>query len=293
MSTFSQLNFKFGQCKLQATSATRLDLTSHDGGNILVQNVTTGQYYPIALGPGGSTGQELFNGTAFVEGVANQSLASNTLYSVYLKDIDGNETRVKMDFYRTFSGYNPTVEGNGLFVGNTGGPNIGLMYLGQVYTDNNNVTSVLAPAKDLKHRTYSHFLPWTFGFQTTTQVIKMRQATDISTLIPTILTVSEGISEGPEAYGSINFYSDKQNDLVTYQIEVSGTAIDGAGGSVAWSSLSPIQYATIGHTYNWQQLSAFWASAPPIGVFTIKPVITYSGTGNLVVRTQLCGRITL
>src|SRR5947209_9173701 len=170
MSTFSQLNYKHGAAKLQSSSSTVLSLTGNDGGNILVQSATTGNFMPVALGPAGIN-QNLFNGTADVMFQPNQSLQAQTLYSVYLRNLDGTESGCVMSFWPTFQGYNPTIissgDGMGMYVANTGGVNVGLMYLGQVFTGASDISTVIGPAASMRQPCYSQFNPWKFGFQTT------------------------------------------------------------------------------------------------------------------------------
>lgn len=295
MSLFSQSNFKHGACKLQASTGTMLSLTSNDGGNLLIQNAVTGELYPVATGPGGMPNQELFNNTACVEGVSNQSLLLNTLYSVYIRDTNGNENYIKFEFWRTFSGYNPTLNGDGLYIGRTGGPNIGLMYVGQLYTGDGDIRSVLDPTlKDLKQFCYSHFNPWTFGWQTKTVEVSGTESSNWESQLPSIVTVTEGLSESPKASGFVNYYATLPGGYISYFIRVKGTGVDELTGSSEWCVDSPIQYGSpMGAAYRWSSLTANWLSAPPIGVYTIQPVIKYVGPGNIVFRTQLLGELTL
>lgn len=296
MSIFSQLNFKHGAAKLQSASSSLLCLTSNDGGEILVQSAVTGDLIPIALSPGGIN-QELFNATASVMGTPNQTLAANTLYSVYLKNLDGLETGCVLDFWPTFSGYNPTLQANGMYIGNTGGPNIGLMYVGQIWTGSSNISTVISPADHMAQPCYSHFNPWTFGFQTNeVQLTSFVQANSGVQSTPSILTVTEGISECPGFTGLLNFYANTAASIggyVTFYIQVSGTGINGSGGSTAWTVNSPVQFLTIKNDNTWYSLSAEWMSAPPIGVYTAKPYIAYTGAGSLTIHTSLLGKLSL
>lgn len=291
MSAFSQQNFKHGVAKLQSATPTLLCLTGNDGGNILVQSATTGEYMPVSLGPAGRN-QECFNNTAYVKGVPNQSLAPNTLYSVYLRNFDGTEDGSRLDFWPTFEGFNPTIDPNGLYVGNTGGINIGLMYLGQLWSGDSNISTLIAPSMHMRQPCYSHFNPWTFGFQT--DVLQSNAFTSGMSgpqPAPTILTVTEGISESPSFSGLLNFYGNDPSTiggLVTYCLEVSGTSIDGP-----WSVRSPIQYHTITKDNAWVTLVANWNSAPPIGVYTARPVISYSGSGSILFRSSILGNLSL
>ena len=288
--------FKHGAAKLQSGSSSQLCLTSNDGGMILAQSALTGDFMPIPLGPGGLN-QECFNNTACVMGTVNQSLAANTLYSVYLRNLDGTTWNNRLEFWPTFSGFNPTLQGNGLYVGNTGGVNIGLMYLGQLWTANSDIATVIAPAENLKQPCYSHFNPWTFGFQTTfKQCNNFTQGMSGTQSSPSILTVTEGLSESPEFSASLQFYGNAANTIggyVTFGIEVSGTAINGAGGSTPWSVTTELQRWTITKDNQWITLTANWMSAPPIGVYTAKPVINYTGSGSILYRCGLLGKLSL
>ncbi len=288
--------FKHGAAKLQSGTSSQLCLTSNDGGMILAQSATTGDFTPFSLSPAGRN-VECFNGTCYVEGVANQSLQPNTLYSVYLHNLDGTDANCQLQFWRTFQGFNPTIDPHGIYVGNTGGINIGLTYLGQLYTGNSNISTLIAPGEHLQQPCYSHYNPWTFGFQTTdVQCNAFHQAMSGVQQSPTILTVTEGISESPEFVGHLNFYG---NDVLTiggtvsYFIQVSGTAINGNGGSQAWTVSSPTQYLTIGKDNQWYSLTANWMSAPPIGVYVARPVISYTGNGSILYRTSILGKLSL
>lgn len=295
MSIFSQLNFKHGTAKLQSASSSLLCLTGNDGGNILVQDAISGNYMPVALSPFGIN-QELFNGTAHVEGVANQTLTANTLYSVYLKNPDGIEANSYLEFWRTFSGFNPTIDPNGLYVGNTGGINISLMYVGQIWTGNSDISTIVALTAHLKQPCYSHFNPWHFGFQTTTLTINsFTQANNGVQNGLSILSVTEGISECFEVSGFVGVYgvSLSASTTIQYQIQVSGTCINGSGGSAAWTSLSPAKYLTIPATSQWVNIEAEWMSAPPIGVYVIQPVISLLNPATCIIQTALLGKLSL
>lgn len=283
--------FKHGAAKLQTGTPTQLCLTSNDGGMILVQNAVTGDYMPVSLSPAGRN-VECFNNTACVEGVENQSLAPNTLYSVYLRNLDGTEENCRLEFWRTFQGHNPTIDMNGLYVGNTGGINVGLMYLGQLWTGNSNVGTRIAPQPDLYQPCYSHFNPWKFGFQSTVVQLNGFNAQSSGVIAsPSILTVTEGISDCPEISAALNFYGNDPSTIggyVTFCIEVKGQSVDGA-----WSVRSPEQRWTITKDNAWISLNAQWMSAPPIGVYTARPVITYQGGGSLTCQVQLLGKLYL
>lgn len=288
--------FKNGAAKLQTGSSSQLCLTGNDGGMILVQSASTGDFMPISLSPAGRN-VECFNGTCYVEGVANQSLQPNTLYSVYLHNLDGTDANCQLQFWRTFSGFNPTINPNGIYVGNTGGINIGLTYLGQLYTGNSDISTRIAPADHLYQPCYSHFNPWNFGFQTTdVQCNAFNQGMSGVQQAPTILTVTEGISECPDIFGTLNFYGNDPSTIggtVSYCIQVSGTAINGSGGSQPWTSSSPMQYLTITKDNAWMSIISKWQSAPPIGVYVVRPIINYTGSGSILYRTNLLGNIYL
>jgi len=290
MSQFSQQNFKFGAAKLQASNKSLLSLTSNDGGEMLVQSATSGDYISVALGPGGLN-QECFNGTAIVNGQQNQSLLSNTLYSVYLRNLDGNEYNCKLEFWETFKGHNPIIEGNGLYVANTGGVNIGLMYLGQVFTQNNDISTLIFASAHLKQCVYSHFNPWKLGFQTDVIPTTLNENASGRQVAPTILTVTEGIADAQDISASINFYGTHSQVLISFCIEVNGTAIDEKGGSQHWMLRSPLQYLTIANANCWYQLNANFMSAPPIGVYTVYPIINYKGPGSITCHTQILGKL--
>lgn len=287
MSTFSQLNFKHGAAKLQSASSSLLCLTSNDGGELLVQSATTGKWMPLTLSPAGLN-QELFNNTACVEGVPNKSLSPNTLYSVYIKNLDGTEAGCKMDFYRTFAGFNPGIDISGIYIGNTGGPNIGLTYVGQVFTGNNDISTIIGPCPNMRQPVYSHFNPWTFGFQSTSVIIPNFTQANNGPTGPSILTVTEGISESPEFTALCGTYALTLPQTIEFYIEVSGMSITGP-----WSSRSPSQYFTCNHTSSWFTMVANWMSAPPIGVYTARPVIKLLNPGTCYISTSILGKLTL
>lgn len=288
--------FKHGAAKLQSGSSSQLCLTGNDGGMILAQSATSGDFTPYSLSPAGRN-VECFNGSCCVEGVPSQSLQPNTLYSVYLHNLDGTDANCQLQFWRTFAGFNPTIDPHGIYVGNTGGINIGLTYLGQLYTGSSNISTLVAPGEHLQQPCYSHYNPWTFGFQTTfKQVNSFTQGMSGTQSSPSILTVTEGVSESPEFTGTLQFYGNASNTIggyVTFGIEVSGTAINGVGGSTPWSVTTELQRWTITKDNQWITLTANWMSAPPIGVYTAKPVINYTGAGSLLYRCGLLGKLSL
>jgi hypothetical protein len=288
MSTFSQQNYRHGNARLNANDSSNLALVSNDGGEILVQNSSTGDYFPVALYPSGIV-QNLFNNTAYVMGTANQSLSSNTLYSVYLMNLDGTESGCVMDFWPTFSGYNPIIESNGMFVANTGGVDIGKMYLGQIWTGSSNIQTVMT-GDNLQQCAFSHFNPWCFGFQTNQNNVNFSPSMNGAQSSPSILFASEGIVGCSVIHGQLIIVGNNVGSTINFSIQVSGTAIDGSGGSQSWTVSSPMVNKTITTTNCCETLSAVWMSAPPIGIYTAKPVINLN-SGSATIACSLLGEI--
>ncbi len=276
MDNFSQVNFKHGCAKLQSASSSLLCLTSNDGGELLIYNTETKDYMPVPLGPGGIN-QELFNNSANVEDILNSSLKPNTLYSVYLN------SDCTLRFYETFKRGNPTLDGYGIYIH----PINKSVYVGQVYSGNNNISTIITPSIHMQQPCYSHFNPWLFGFQTTVLIgNKFTKSMNGVQQYPSLLTVTEGISECFKINGSLNFKGGFFG-TISYCIEVNGTSIDGP-----WVSSSPKQTVSTKH-FSWQLLTATWMSAPPIGVYTVKPVIEFTGFGKLEYKTHLLGELSL
>lgn len=294
MSIFSQLNFKFGAAKLNSNNANELALVGNDGGEILVYSPITSDFISCALNPGGLV-QNLFNNTCYIMGVANQTAAANTLYSVYLRNLDGTENGCVMDLWPTLSGYNPDLNNSNMYIKTIN--DVPLIYLGQVWTGSSDISTIISPATDLRQPCYSHFNPWNFGFQSTVvQSSPFTQGMSGVQSSPSILTVTEGISECPSFHASLNFYGNDPatvGGFVEFYIQVSGQCIDGAGGGTTWTSNSPTQYLTVKNHSTFYQMTAEWMSAPPIGVYTAKLVVNYTGSGSLLYRSQMLGRLSL
>ncbi len=277
--------YKHGKCKLQCGVPSLLCLTSHDGGSLVVQSATTGEYIPIKLGPEGLN-QECFNNTAVVDEQENKSLVPNTLYSVFVRNLDGTEEGNRLEFITSCQGFNPLIiESNGFYVANTGGPNIGLMYVGQVFSGNSDMSSHMAPSKYLTCPVSSHFNEWNFGFQST-PIIKSNftPANNGLQTDPTILFVTEGISSCPTIQATLDFLPLVDNTTFEFCIHVSGQTITGS-----WVTTSIVRYCT-GKFGNWTNIDALWQSAPPVGVYTAKLVINCL-SGRADIRSSMLGNI--
>lgn len=283
-----------GQCYLTASTNSLLSLSGWHGGNLYVKSVTTGDYLELALGPNG-IGQELFNGTAYVHGVPNQSLAPDSLYSVYVRNLNGlpyiGPPHNVLDFYVTFAGYDIQTNGDCITIGPP--PIDNLTYVGLVFTGNSNISTVIGPSDHMRQTVYSHYNQIFLGFQSNVvSVSGFTQGMSGIQASPSILLVTEGLSDCPVIDGTLNFHCNVEDgDYVSYQIVVKGTAINGTGGFQPWESRSPLQFHSVTKANRWQQLTATWQSAPPIGVYTAYPVINYFGSGSLTYRTQLLGKL--
>ncbi len=302
MSQFSQLNFKHGTGKLQASTSSMLSLTSQDGGNVLVKSAIDGSYIPVDLNPAGLN-QECFNNTAYVSGIPNQSLSSNTLYSVYLRNLDGNTTPNPasniFDFYPTLSNGQPgSIDMNGLYLG----PNTTsqYMYLGQVYTGNNDLSPIIGSAADMRQNVFSHIgQVWTLGYQTTNVCNNsFTMANNGIQSSPSIFTVTEGVCECPEFTGTINFLSTSTppaNTYIAFCLQITGQGIDHMGGGGSYSVQSPLQYLTIRNAFEWQQGIVKWKSAPSIGTCKARLYIMLNSSANITLwmNMNILGNITL
>lgn len=81
-----------------------INLSNFDGGGLILQSPLTGGFRMCRMGGAGIT-QNFFNGTAYIEGVANQSAASDTWYFVYVFNANGdNEFDWKFDLSATVDG---------------------------------------------------------------------------------------------------------------------------------------------------------------------------------------------
>lgn len=278
-------SFKHGTAKLQASTSTMVSIGGNDGGAILIQSATTKDYQ---LSTNFGLSQELFNNTANIEGISNQSLSPNTLYSVYIANIDGKEWNNELQFWPTFDNNNPTLENNGLYVNSKNGST----YLGQIYTNNCNIITVMGSTENLVQNCYSHFNPWSFGFQTTQVSGSFKKSMSGSQSTPSILTVTEGISDCPIFNGQLTFKGGCPGSTVSYYIKVEGTSIGAIGGS-NWVCNSPIQTVKILNPFRTHVLNSMWGSAPPIGIYKATPVIIYTGIIPLIYSTELLGQLYL
>lgn len=290
MTILTRESYKQGKCKLQSGTSSLLCLTSHDGGSLMVQSATTGEYIQVDLDPGGLN-QELFNNTCVINGVENKSASPNTLYSVYVRNLSGNTYKSdnRLELWET-KDFLPTLESQGFFVANTGGPNVGLMYVGLVYTGNSNISTILAPGLNLRCPVYSHFNPWAFGFQTTTAInSNFTQSNNGVQNNPSIFFVTEGLMDCPLIIATVNFYSSVSKTFEV-ALNISGEGKSEGTAYGPWNQNTQSVFVTA-PANSWQQVVVSWMSAPPTGHYTAKPIINMLNSGTATVRVHMLGHI--
>lgn len=269
--------FAHGMYKLQAGTSTTIDLGSNDGGAIIGSNSNNGGRRLVQLGPSGFCSQNLFNGTANVAGTLNQSILNNTLYAVYLNPQTTSTplappANTCLSFWPTASGYNPTLDANGVLILDSGGPNPAYIYVGLVYAIGGSITNNIGPAATMNNSVYSHsgLSMWAFGYQSTLVSESYNSATLTTQTTPAIGGPTEGIANSPWADVDASITC---TATTSARIQVSGTTYSGS----TFTSNSPTLPVSIGTNIPFHLV---WESAPPMGYYTAQVQFASAGAAS-------------
>ena len=290
--SFKNSIFGNGKVKLQANGTSTIALTQNDGQSLLMWNSTTSSYRLVACPT--VVNSSLFTNVNYVEGVANQSLAANQLYAVYVfNKTPSNVNDVALDFYRMYTGVNaeawtPTLNDLGIYtkrsaIGSNTADN-SRTYVGMMWTGNSDVSTSFG-GTTIRNVIQSHYNLWPFPAETDT--VSVGGFTSTSTSLqssPQAIIVTEGLEELPFFEVFANYKNSTAGAVATLGLSISGTSFNGTAfnaTSKLWSQTASTANKPFG-------MHASWGVAVPMGVFTVKPIITVdSGTASFDIHMKV------
>lgn len=242
----------------------------------------------------------LFAGnTTIVNGVANQNLAADKLYSVYVRNATPtNQYDNVLEFWESYSGVGviawiPTTCNMGTYCKSqsAGGAQPGdpaYTYVGIVYTKGGSVETVIAPAAAMGSRVYPHFPKnrWKFGYQTTVVSNATSSAVLTTQTTPSIDSTTEGISDSPRFDAKAMATCDTSGAIVSFRISINGVAYNGN----TFTATSPTTTNTVSSAGLPVPLTAYWESAPSMGWLQARTDIAVS-VGSCTFDTNILGHI--
>lgn len=271
-----------GSVVLGISGSTGVALNPWDGGCLLVWNPTTEAYRMVRLN-GSLTQANLFNSTAYVDGVANQSLSLDTFYFVYVFNVDGaNPFDLAFDFSETVQGVNDF----GLLVKSDDDTRT---LVGWLYTGAGDMEFV-GSGPDCSILVHSRYNPTllqaqTFGIDetgvTNTYVdvdgCKISMVVDAATCLPAFFV---------KGY----FSSDTNNATGFVRLHLTGISIDGAGASTPIDSFVGEMVATAEVAGTNASLATQYGQALSIGYLDVQVQVKCSA-GNGAFHMDLLGTV--
>ena len=236
--------------------------------------------------------------STFVNGAANQNLAANKLYSVYVNNLSPtNQYDNRLEFWETYSGvgvaaWNPTINEIGIYVkpatAGGGSADNTRTYVGTCWTGPSDISNAIAPAASMASRCYAHFpmSRWKFGYQTTVVGNTALSSTLTTQTTPVIGSITEGISDSPRFDAKANAVCTTAGATASFRISISGTAFNGT----PFITTSPTASATVPVANGTVFLTASWESAPPIGFYEARTDIAVSA-GTCTFVTNILGHL--
>ncbi len=294
---FDQALFPHGTAKLQSDGATSISLTQEDGKGLLLWNPTIEAFRPHMFAV--VTEANVFANQNYVEGVANQALANNQMYAVYLHDTGGADGIV-LDFWREYTGpgahaWGPIVNQLGFYVKPTtaGGstPDNTRTYVGMVMTGTGSVATTLTGAA-ITQVVMSHHKVWRFPVQTD-QVNTNSSATAHGawrTLpSPTFEFVTEGITDTGLILGIVNFALPGAG-IIYARLKMTLTQFDGQTQVLYGQQMA--SYRSAGG--EWDCMTLYGGSAIPWCHCKVEIEINHTasgGSGNASIDAAIAGYI--
>lgn len=294
---FEDTPFGHGRVKLQAAAPHDLSISQEDGQGLLMWNSTTSSWRMVRL-PSITVADIFAGNTTTVNGVANQNVSTNQLYSIYVRNLTAtNQYDNTLEFWSTYLGvsvlgWNPTICDLGIYGKPTvaGGSTCDNAYtfVGTVWTGAGSITNAIAPAAAMGNFVYAHFPSsrWKFGYQTTVVSNSTSSAVLATQTTPSIGSVTEAISDSPRFDAKAVATCDTAGATASFRISISGTSFNGA----AFTATSPTYTAGVPSAGIPVHLTAAWESAPPMGFYTAKTDIAVS-VGSCTFATDILGHL--
>lgn len=287
-STFKQSIAAHHLNKLQSASATALNLDQDNGHGLLLWNPLTSAFRMVNT-PSIAIAN-VFSAVNNVEGVANQPLVANQMYSVYVRNTDGgNEQAVEMSFWRTNIGagvgWDPVTNEYGFYVKPASVGRVGIdntyTYVGMIYTGGTSVESIINGSA-LQVHVCGHFNKWPFMLRSTRSVLgAFTTAQNGIQAVPRGRVVTDGISHTPHWWYKVSFKAPAgQTRTISMGIDVTGTAFDGSAFTVDSATYDGTgnRVAATATNGGWANVSNDWGVAVPMGFFEARPYIAVDGT---------------
>ncbi len=295
---FEDAIFGHGTVKLAAASATSLSIAQEDGQGLLMWNATTNAFRMVRLDSITTAGNLFSGNTTYVTGVANQNLAANKLYAVYVNNTDPtNQNATRLELWEFYSGvgvtaWGPVIDEIGIYVKPTtaGGATADntRTYVGALWTGASDISNEIASAASMGVKVFSHFAKnrWKFGYRTTIVSNVIASAVLTTQATPAVLGVTEGITDSPRFDAKATATCDTSGTTLSFRISISGTAFNGS----AFTDTSDTFTAGVPYANAPVHVTAYWESAPPTGVYTAKTDIAVSA-GSCTFDTSILGHL--
>lgn len=288
--TFVQQAFAHGTGKLQTAGTNNISLTQEDGKSILLWNPNTEAFRLINFSV--TTESSLFSATNRVEGVANQALAADTFYAVYLYDPGGHDGQAELDFWRVYTGsgvaYPPNTNEIGIYVKSAAagaGIDNTRTFLGLLYTKDSDVSTSLG-GSIIRAPCQSHLKPWRFPFESDRTTLAAFTSTSyVAQSTPRCELVTTGITD--TGYFELKMNVTASTAIAAYvKLVIDGVAFDGS----PFSAESEEQVVTLHDPGAFAHASVAWGAAVPMGHFRIRPAVKVS-SGSATINLNLTGYI--
>ena len=295
---FEDTPFGHGTVKLQASTGTALGISQEDGQGLLMWNSATSAFRMVRLDSIVTAGSLFSGNTTFVTGVANQNLAANKLYAIYVNNTDPtNQNATRLEAWEFYSGvgvtaWSPVINEIGIYVKPTvAGGSVAdntRTYVGVVWTASSDISNEIASAASMGVKVFSHFAKnrWVLGYQTTVVSNVVATSTLTTQSTPAVLATTEGITDSPRFDAQAQVTGDTAGAVASLRISVNGTSFNGSPFAVT----SPTSQATIPSAGAIVHLTAKWESAPPIGAYTARTDIAIS-VGTATFATDILGHL--
>jgi hypothetical protein len=245
---------------------------------VLVLNPLTNQFRICRFF---GTAQDLFNNTAYVGGIANQSLANNTFYYVYCFNPDGgNETDLRLDFYPAAPGNQPASSEEGFQIKSGDRTRT---FIGHVYVRNNSVQflgSGTTGVQILGHTVNGN--PWVIPIQTNT-ISYSQTNTGVYESITNARAsvVLSATSFLPNFVCSATCQNSSADADCFLRLSFSGVSIDGSGNVSPFSGVSDECAGTVPKINGYTTLVSKLGQAFADGYIEVVPQVKISaGTGT-------------
>lgn len=290
--SFRQALMPNGTVKLQAASATGVNLTQNDGQSLVMGNSENSSFRNVSIPV--VIKSSLFTNVNYYEGTANQSLPLNKLLAVNaFNKTPTNDQDIDLDFYRMYTGvgseaWTPTTTSIGILtkrsaIGSHDHDN-SRHHVGIMWTGDGDI-STLFNGPIIRSVVQSHYNLWPFPAET--DLIHVTSFTSGSTALqstPRAEIVTEGLLHVPFYEVFATYKNSTVGAIATLGLSISGTTYDGS----AFSATSKLCSETATIANKPKGMYASWGVAVPMGFYIAKPILTVdSGTASFDIHMKV------